>query len=153
MAHSDEQPVRGTMLHFGSLNFIFDDPVDSPTGAVFSRSRPDALVLPQGQLHEESQSTKSTADWVWNLVGSDMAVTLGPNPSQELFRFAAYATSMLMSGLQEEEMLSWHEFKLCYNSVYPEGQTWMPYGGPAAPPRQTIPARSPRKHPRRVAMR
>jgi hypothetical protein len=25
--------------------------------------------------------------------------------------------------------LSWDKFKLCYDSVYPEGQTWLPCGG------------------------
>jgi hypothetical protein len=56
-----------------------------------------------------------------------MAVALGPNPSQELFRFAAYATSMLMFGLEGEKALSCNEIKLCYNFEYLEGQTWTPY--------------------------
>jgi hypothetical protein len=50
-----------------------------------------------------------------------MAVALGPNPSQELFCFVVFATSMLMLGLQEEDMLTWDEFKLFYDSVYPKG--------------------------------
>jgi hypothetical protein len=60
---------------------------------------------------------------------------------------------MLVFGLQEAETLSWDEFKLCYDSVYPEGQTWLPCGGQPLPsPRETH-ARSPRKHPRGAAMR
>jgi hypothetical protein len=53
----------------------------------------EAPVSPQGQPPEEPRSAKSVADQVWNLVGHDMAVALGPNPSQELFRFAAYEPS------------------------------------------------------------
>jgi hypothetical protein len=47
MAHSDKQSVRTTMLRFGSLNFVFDGPVESPNGVVFSWSQPDVPVLPQ----------------------------------------------------------------------------------------------------------
>jgi hypothetical protein len=35
---------------------------------------------------------------------------------------------MLVFGLQEEEALSRDEFKLHYDSVYPEGQTRLPCG-------------------------
>jgi hypothetical protein len=62
-----------------------------------------------------------------------MAVALGPNPSQELFPFTVFTTSMLVFVLQEKETLSWDEFKLCYDSMYPEGQTWLPGGAAAAP--------------------
>jgi hypothetical protein len=129
MVHADERPERTTMLRFGSLDFVFDGPVESPAGAVFSRSQPDAPAPPQDQPHEEPQVVKSATDRVWDLVGRNMAVALGPNPSQELFRFAAFATSMLVFGLQEEETLTWDEFKLCYDSVYPEGQARLPCGG------------------------
>jgi hypothetical protein len=40
---------------------------------------------------------------------------------------------MLVFGLQEEETLTWDEFKFCYDSVYPEGQVWLPCGGANAP--------------------
>jgi hypothetical protein len=93
MAHSDEQPMRATVLRFGSLDFAFDVLVESPAGVVFSRFQPEASASPQGQPPEEPRSAKSVADQVWNLVGHDMAVALGPNPSQELFRFAAYEPS------------------------------------------------------------
>jgi hypothetical protein len=62
-----------------------------------------------------------------------MAVALGPNPSQEFFCIAAFATSMLVFGLKDVETLSWDEFRLYYDSVYPEGQMWLPWGG-ATPP-------------------
>jgi hypothetical protein len=42
---------------------------------------------------------KSAANRVWDLVGRNMAVALGPNSSQELFRFTVFATSMLVFGL------------------------------------------------------
>jgi hypothetical protein len=76
---------------------------------------------------------KPAVDRVWDLVGRNMAIALGPNPSQELFRFATFATSMLVFGLQEEKMRTRDEFKLCYDSVYPEGQAWLPCGGANAP--------------------
>jgi hypothetical protein len=41
----------------------------------------------------------------------------------------AYATSMLVFGMQGEEALSWDEFKLYYDSMYPEGHMWLPCGG------------------------
>jgi hypothetical protein len=44
-----------------------------------------------------------------------------------------FATSMLMFGLQEEQTLTWDEFKLCYDSVYPKEQAWLPCGGAKAP--------------------
>jgi hypothetical protein len=48
MVHSDEQSVRTTVLRFGSLDFIFDGSVESPTGAVFSQTQPDTPAPPQG---------------------------------------------------------------------------------------------------------
>jgi hypothetical protein len=80
-------------------------------------------------------------------------VALGPNPSQELFRFVAFATSMLVLGLQEEERLSRDEFKLCYDSLYPEGQTWLPRGGATAPATTDGARPVPRKHPRQATTR
>jgi hypothetical protein len=53
MAHADEWLERTTMLLFGSLDFVFDGPVESPAGAVFSWSQPDVPVPPQDQPHEE----------------------------------------------------------------------------------------------------
>jgi hypothetical protein len=50
-----------------------------------------------------------------------MVVFLGHNLSQELFCFAAYPTSMLVFGLQEEKTLSWDKFKLYYSYMYHEG--------------------------------
>jgi hypothetical protein len=39
---------------------------------------------------------------------------------------------MFVFGLQGEEALSWDEFKLCYDSMYPDGQMCLPYGGTGA---------------------
>jgi hypothetical protein len=58
MAHSDELPVRATVLCFGSLDFVFDGPVESHAGVVFSRTQPDTLAPPQGQ----PRTAKSAAD-------------------------------------------------------------------------------------------
>jgi hypothetical protein len=91
--------VCGTVLCFGSLDFVFDGPVESPAGAVLSLFQPDAPVPPQVYQPEEPRSTKSAADRVWDLVGCDMASGLGMKPSQKLFHLAAYATSMLVFGL------------------------------------------------------
>jgi hypothetical protein len=132
MSHSDEQLVRGTMLRFGSLDFVFNGPVECLAGAMFKHSQPNAPVPLQVEQPEEPRSTKSAADRVWNLVGHDMAAGLGLNLSQELFRFVVYATSILVFGVQGEEALSWDEFKLCYDFMYPEEQTWLPCGGTGA---------------------
>jgi hypothetical protein len=60
MAHTNEQPV------------------ESPAGAVFSRSQPDAPEPPQDQPPEEPQVVKSATGRVWDLVGRNMTVALGP---------------------------------------------------------------------------
>jgi hypothetical protein len=133
MTHSDEQSVRTTVLRFGSLDFVFNGSVELPAGAVFSRSQPEAPVSPQDQPPKEPRTVKSAADRVWDLVVRNMVIALGPNPSQELFRFAVFATSMLVFGLYEEKILFWDEFKLCYDSVYLEGQMWLPCGGITVP--------------------
>jgi hypothetical protein len=121
------------MLRFGTLYFVFDGPVKSPIEAVFSRCQPNMHAPVQGQSPEVPRAVKSAADRVWDLVGRNMVIALGPNLFQELFRFVAFATSMLVFGLQEEETLTWDEFGLCYNSVYWEGQMWLPCGGVKAP--------------------
>jgi hypothetical protein len=115
-------------LCFGSLDFVYDGPVESPTAVVFARSQPDT---PAATLDKqpESRSVKSVANQVLNLICHDMVANLGPNPSQKLFRAAAYTTTMLALRMQDDEMLSWDEFKLYYDAMYPEGQTWLPYGG------------------------
>jgi hypothetical protein len=79
--------------------------MESPTGAVFTNSQPDACVSPQVEQPGELRSAKSAANRVWELISLDMAVGLVPNPSHELFRIAAYATSILVFGVQGEEML------------------------------------------------
>jgi hypothetical protein len=38
MTHSNEQSVRDTMLCFGSLDFVFNGPLESLAWVVFSRS-------------------------------------------------------------------------------------------------------------------
>jgi hypothetical protein len=47
MANFDEQLVPDIVLRFGSLDFVFDEPVESTTGVVFMRSQPDTLISPQ----------------------------------------------------------------------------------------------------------
>jgi hypothetical protein len=47
-AHPDEQPVRTTVLHFGSLDFVFDGLVELSATVVFSQSQPDTPAPPQG---------------------------------------------------------------------------------------------------------
>lgn len=46
MSHLATSSVPGTVLHFGSLEFIFDGPVKSPTRAVFTRSGLDTPTAP-----------------------------------------------------------------------------------------------------------
>jgi hypothetical protein len=115
-------------LHFGSPDFVYDGPVESPTAVVFAHSQSDT---PAATLDKqpESRSVKSVTNQVLNLIGHDMVANLGPNSSQKLFRVTAYAATMLALRMQDDEMLSWDEFKLYYDAMYPEGQTWLPYGG------------------------
>jgi hypothetical protein len=62
MAHPNEQPMHSTVLRFGSLYFAFDGAVESPAGAVSSRSQSDTAAPPQGQPPEEPRAAKSAAD-------------------------------------------------------------------------------------------
>jgi hypothetical protein len=63
------------------MEFIFDGPLESTVGAVFSQSQPDVPAPPQDQPPEEPQPVKSADDRVWDLVGRNMAVAVGPNMS------------------------------------------------------------------------
>jgi hypothetical protein len=83
MAHSDEKSVRATVSRFSALHYVFDVPVE-PHGVMFSWSQPDTLVPPEGQPPEEPRSAKSATDRVWNLVGRNMAVALGPTLRENL---------------------------------------------------------------------
>jgi hypothetical protein len=58
MAHSDEQPMRNIVMCFGSLDFVFDDLIESPAGVMFSQSQPDTPTPPKGQPPEESRAAK-----------------------------------------------------------------------------------------------
>jgi hypothetical protein len=96
-------------------------------------------MSPQGQPPEEPRVAKSATERVWDLVGCNTVVALGSNLPQELFRFAAFATSMLVFALQEEETLSWDEFKLCYDSVL-RGRFGSPVAGQLlSSPRRRMP--------------
>jgi hypothetical protein len=44
MAHLDTRLVLSTMLHFSSLDFIYDGPVESLVGALFTCLQLDTLM-------------------------------------------------------------------------------------------------------------
>jgi hypothetical protein len=61
MAQSNEQLVPDIVLRFESLDFVFDEPVESLAGVVFTCSQPEAPISPQVEQPREPRSTKSAA--------------------------------------------------------------------------------------------
>jgi hypothetical protein len=51
---------------------------------------------------------------------------LGPNPTQERFRLAAYYLTNLAFQAIRAETLSWEEFMERYTVMYPRGQPGLP---------------------------
>jgi hypothetical protein len=70
----------GTTLRFGSLGFVYTGPVEPITGCTFGRPpRPNVLT---GAAAREA--------FVRGFSDDIIICMLGPNPTQERFRFAAY---------------------------------------------------------------
>jgi hypothetical protein len=76
-------------------------------------------------------------------IDHDMVAGIGPNSSQQQFCFAVYAATMLALHMQDDEILSWDEFKVCYDTLYLEGQTWLPCGVAGVPTTGTSDAPGP----------
>jgi hypothetical protein len=51
---------------------------------------------------------------------------LGPNPTQERFRLAAYYLTDLAFEASGDELLGWGEFMERYTAMYPHGQPGIP---------------------------
>jgi hypothetical protein len=106
----------GTTLRFGSLGFIYTGPVESVTGRTFARP-PRPNVLTEAAGHEAF--IRGFSDDV--IIGM-----LGPNPTQERFRLAAYYLTDLAFQASGEEPLGWGEFMEWYTAMYHRGQPGLP---------------------------
>jgi hypothetical protein len=106
----------GTTLRFGSLSCIYTGPVESVAGRTFGRP-PRPNVLSRAPVREVF--VRSYSDNV--IVGM-----LGPNPTQERFRLAAYYLTDLVFQASRDGPLDWGEFMQRYSTMYPHGQPGLP---------------------------
>jgi hypothetical protein len=103
-------------LHFGSLGFVYTGLVESVAGRTFARtSRPNVLT---GVVGREA--------FVRGFSGETIISMLGPNPTQERFRLAAYYLTDLAFQASGAEPLAWGEFMEWYTAMYPHGQPALP---------------------------
>jgi hypothetical protein len=104
------------MLRFDSLGFVYTGAAESDGGRTFARPpRPNVLARAAG--HEAF--VRGFSDDV--IVGM-----LGPNPTQERFRLAAYYLTDLTFQASGDELLAWGEFMERYTTMYPRGQPGLP---------------------------
>jgi hypothetical protein len=87
----------GTTLRFGSLGFIYTEPVESVTGRTFARP-PRPNVLTEAAGHEA---------FIRGFSDDAIIGMLGPNPTHERFRLAAYYLTDLAFQASGEEPLGW----------------------------------------------
>jgi hypothetical protein len=102
----------GTTLRFGSLGCVYTGPVESVAGRNFGRP-PRPNVLPGAAAREA---------FVRGFSGDFIIGMLGPNPTQERFRLAAYYLTDLTFQASGDEPLGWGEFM----ERYPRGQPGLP---------------------------
>jgi hypothetical protein len=101
----------GTTQRFGSLSFIRTGPVESVAGRTFGRPpRPNVLT---GAAAREA--------FVRGFSGGVIVGMLGPNPTQERFRLAAYYLTNLAFQTSGDGPLGWGEFMEWYTAMYPHG--------------------------------
>jgi hypothetical protein len=106
----------GATLRFGSLGFIYTGPTESVAGHTFARPpRPNVLTGAAG--HEAF--VRGFSDDI--IIGM-----LGPNPTQERFRLAAYYLTDLAFQVSGDEPLARGEFMERYTAMYPRGQPGLP---------------------------
>jgi hypothetical protein len=106
----------GATLRFGSLGFVYTEPEESIAGCTFARSpRPNVLTRAAGR----DAFVRGFSDEI--IVGM-----LGPNPTQERFRLAAYYLTDLVFQASRDELLAWGEFLERYTAMYPRGQPGLP---------------------------
>jgi hypothetical protein len=85
--------------------------VESVAGHTFGRP-PRPNVLSGAATHEA---------FVQSYSGDVIIGMLGPNPTQERFRLAAYYLTDLAFQASGDEPLGWGEFMERYNAMYPRG--------------------------------
>jgi hypothetical protein len=106
----------GTTLRFSSLGFVYTGVVEPVAWRTFTRTpRPSVLT---GAVGREA-FVRGFSDNV--IVGM-----LGPNPTQERFRLAAYYLTDLAFQASGDAPLGWGEFMEQYIAMYPRGQPGLP---------------------------
>jgi hypothetical protein len=104
------------MLHFGSLSFIYTGPAESVARRTFARPpRPNVLT---GAVGREAFIRGFSDDVIIGM--------LGPNPTQEHFRLAAYYLTDLAFRASGDKPLALAEFMERYTVMYPRGQPSLP---------------------------
>jgi hypothetical protein len=106
----------GTTLRFSSLDFVYTGPVEPVVGRTFTRPpRPNVLVGVAGRKA-----------FIRGFLNDVILSMLGPNPTQERFRLAAYNLTDLTFQASGDEPLGWGEFMERYTAMYPRGQPDLP---------------------------
>jgi hypothetical protein len=106
----------GTTLRFGSLGFVYTGPVESVAGCTFGRP-PRPKTLMRAVAHEAFGRSFS---------GDVIVGMLGPNPTHERFRLAAYYLTDLACQDSGDAPLGWGEFMERHTAMYPRGQPDLP---------------------------
>jgi hypothetical protein len=87
----------GATLRFGSLGFVYTRPMESVAGRTFAQPpRPNVLT---GAAGREA--------FIRSFSGETIIGMLGPNPTQERFRLAAYYLTDLAFQANGDEPLAW----------------------------------------------
>jgi hypothetical protein len=106
----------GTTLRFGSLGIVYTGPVEPVAGRTFAwPPRPNVLT---GAAGREAFVRGFSNDIIVGM--------LGPNPTQERFRLAAYYLTDLAIQASGDGPLGWGEFMERYIAMYPRGQPGLP---------------------------
>jgi hypothetical protein len=103
-------------LRFGSLGFIYTRPTESIAGRTFTQ--PPRTNILTGVAGREA--------FVRGFSDETIVGMLGPNPTQEHFRLAAYYLTDLAFQASGAEPLDWGEFMERYTAMYPHGQSGLP---------------------------
>jgi hypothetical protein len=106
----------GTTLCFGSLGFVYTGSVESVADRTFGQP-PRSNVLTRAAAREA---------FVRGISGDVIISMLGPNPTQERFRLAAYYLTNLAFQASGDRPLGWGEFMERYTAMYPCGQRGLP---------------------------
>jgi hypothetical protein len=106
----------GTTVRFGSLGFVYTGSVEPVAGRTFTRP-PCLNVLTRAAGREA---------FVRGFPNDVIIGMLGPNPTQEHFRLAAYYLTDLAFQASGDGPLGWGEFMEQYTTMYPRGQPGLP---------------------------